>query len=422
MKPTTILFLVLAAIAATSDPATAQYICASTASFGELDPDGSLFTNRFRRQTAVNTAGDMLLIARPAGERDHLYVYPDGGVPSVVAEGSTASPVPGATFTSRPFDFPSINASDDIAFWGRLKSQGEGVFARMGGGALSTVAVTTGVSPAGGTFDDFPRVGEVNDDRVVAFLANVTGGPSGVFSYDVAAAGPVIPAVLEGDVTTGGREICEILEADQANGLNLALLAVTKVSCANAAEPPVDSVILAAFPGPLIIEVANVGDASPIAGTTYASFDLVPQVNAASQVAFAAAVTGAVNVDAVFLWDGVASTVVTKGDFSPEAGSSYLRFSQIGLAGGPPMVFVKARMKGPGAKEIIVRFDPPATTEKVISKDDAPPDPPYAAGSFYKKLGKLFSVAPDASHVGLVPKVKDAVAPRNKVGVVRCDD
>lgn len=197
-----------------AQPAAAQYACSSTASFGELDPDGSLFTNRFRNPTGVNSTGDVVFIARPAGERDHLYEYPAGGGASVVAEGSTAAPVPGTTFTARPFEDPSINASDDIAFRGRLSGLGDGAFARMGGGALASIAIPTDASPAGGTFDDIESVSDVAGDRIVAFLAEVSGGPSGVFTYDVGAGGPIVPAVLEGDVTLGGREVCEIETVD----------------------------------------------------------------------------------------------------------------------------------------------------------------------------------------------------------------
>lgn len=418
MKRPTFLFLVLAAVAAMSQPAAAQYTCESVAVRGETDPDGSFFSNRFRNESAINSAGDALFISRPLGEKDHLYLYENGGASSVVAEGSAPAPLPGATFTARPFNYPSLNDAGDLAFWGRMVSQGEGVFVRASGGALSVAARTSEAAPGGGVFDTFPRVAETNATGTVAFLATTLGGPpEAVYTYDIPGGGPATSAVSVGDVTTSGREICNIATLDYADGGHIALLGETKVSCASVVEVPIDTIMHVS--GATITEVAKIGDPTPIGGTTYARFKLAPHTNSTGEVLFHTKLTGVISSEAVFLWNGIiANTVVVQGDFSPEAGGSYRKFSDIGLANGSK-VFVKAKFKGGPTKEAIIRFDGALSTS-VMTKSDAPPVPPYALGAFYRKLGKFIAVSHDGVSVGFVPKVKDSVIPKSKVGVIRC--
>lgn len=418
MKRPATLFLILAAIAAMSQPAAAQYTCESVATRSETDPDGSFLSNRFRSEAAINSAGDMLFIARPLGDKDHLYLYENGGATSVIAEGTAAAPVPGATFTARPFASPSVNDASDLAFWGNMVSQGEGVFVRPSGGALAVAAATTDSTPAGGVYDTFPKVAEANATGSLAFLATTVGGPSeAIFTYDIPAGGPAVTAVVVGDTTTSGREICTIDDIDYADGGDLAIIGETKVSCANLVEVPINTIMHVS--GVTITEVAKVGDATPIGGTTYGSFKLSPEVNAGGEVLFHTKLSGVIKSEAVFLWNGITSTaVVVQGDFSPEAGGSYRKFSDIGLANGSK-VFVKAKFKGGGAKEAVVRFDG-VVSSSVLSKNDTPPNPPYSVGAFYRKLGKFIAVSHDGTYVGLVPKVKDSVPPKSKVGVLRC--
>lgn len=418
MKRPTTLFLVLAAIAAMSQPAAASYTCENVATRAEMDPDGSFFSNRFRSESGINGAGDTIFIARPIGEKDHLYVYEAGGATEVVAEGTGPAPVPGATFTARPFAYPSINDAGDLAFYGNMISQGEGVFVRPSGGALAVAARTTDATPAGGVFDEFPAVGATNTTGSVAFLGTTLGGPAeGIFSYDIPGGGPVVTEVVVGDFTTSGREICSIEAIDYGDGGNIAILGETKTSCASIIEVPLDTVMHAV--GGTITEIAKIGDATPIGGTTYSRFKLTPQTNSGGEVLFHTKLTGVISSEAVFLWNGIVSnTVVVQGDFSVEAGGSYRRFSDIGLANGSK-VFVKAKFKGGGAKEAIVRFDGAVTTS-VVTKNDAPPMPPYSLGAFYRKLGKFMGVSADGVSVSFVPKIKDSVIPKSKVGVVRC--
>lgn len=422
IRPIT-LFLVLTASAAmnlaASAPAAAQYTCESVARRGDTDPGGALFSNRFRPGAGVNQNGDVVFVARPIGLKDQLYLYENGGAQTTLAVGGGPAVLPGATFTARPFEHTSINDGGDVAFWGNLVSQGEAVYGQPSGGALGAIAATTQGTPAGGVYDEFPVVAEINAGGRVTFLATTIGGPStAVFSDDVAGGSPATE-VMVGDTTTSGREICEILDVDAGDGGQIVILAETKVSCANLGESALDTVVHVS--GGTNTEVAKVMDATPIGGTTYASFKLTPQVNASGDVIFETKLSGAISSQAVFEWNGavLSPPVVLQGDFSPEANGSYRKISDIGYANTGES-FVKAKFKGAGAKDAVIRLDPPAPSVGVITKDDTVPNPPYGGAAFYRKMGKFISVAHDGSHVTLVPKIKDSILPKSKVGVILC--
>jgi len=219
-----------------------------------------------------------------------------------------------------------------------------------------------------------------------------------------------------GGTARGRRNL--VASGGLADNGDLAILADTKPNgsggCANLAIDPIESVLHVS--GATITDVALAGGNSPIGGSVYDDFRFTPLVNASGNVAFTAKLTGLVPTTAVFLWDGVTTTtVVQQGDFSPQTGGSFVRFSDVAFANGD-VVFVKSKFKGTTNKEGVIRFDP--TSSSVQTNADTPPTP--FVGAAYRAFGDLLGVSHDGAQVALVPKVKDGAPPTGKEGVLRC--
>lgn len=409
-----------------ASPASAAFTCASVAARGDTDPDGQTYGNKFHSEAVTNASGDTMFSARPNKFVDGLYLYPSGGPAETVAR--ALSTAVGADFfrTGRPFTQLSLNDGADLGFKGRLHGGGYMVVVREAGGALESAARTGDVVPlpAAGTYSGFPWVSRINSAGVIAFVGEVSGGADGVFLYDAPTDTPSA-GVLEGDVTAGGREICDIKEVSLGDSGAYVIHATTKVLCADLLESPLDGLFLAAGGAP--IRIALEGDPTPIPGTTYQSFPKVsakhaadPKINASNDVVFKADITGTESKTVLFTWDfiGMAATeVAATGDLAPgpQAGT-FRRLNDFDITDSG-QVFLNAKLGNSPGKTGVFEFDGPSAA---ITRLDAPPMPPFGPSSKYKSLHKVNGVASDGSHIAIGMKVKDSVAPKSKAGVLNC--
>jgi hypothetical protein len=395
--------------------ARADFACSTVARMGQVDPDGAFFINVFRSEVAINSSGDTVFVARPAGSRDKLYLYPAVGAPQVVARSAGPAPTGGTFRSQRAFFSLSVNDVDDVAFFGGMVA-GEGVFV-LDGGVLETAAVRSQASPAGGAFDSFPMVGSIDAASRVPFVASVDGGPSGSFVY-AASTDTLSPLVLNGTPTLDGRQVCSIKTVDLGNGSFAALKASSKVNCADNGEAAKAGVFLVSGAG--ISTVALNGDGSPLGGSTFAKFLDTPRINASNDVAFRATTLGTTRTDGIFVWhyaSDTITTVVRKGDAAPDVGGSIsanqsFRFADTGD------VFLDARLRTTPARFGV--FDYGATDASVIVKTSAVPTDAFGAGAKFTTLGKTNGTSHDGNEVGIYVRVKDTAPPAQKAGVIRC--
>jgi hypothetical protein len=400
-------------VTALSAPADAQFTCSTVARAGQLDPDGLVFGNIFRDEVAVNGAGDAVFVARANGSRDKLYFYPAAGAGEVVARADGPAPSGGTFRSQRAFFSLSVNDADDVAFFAELVS-GQGVFVRDGG-TLETGAVRSQASPAGGVFDSFPMVGDINAASQVPFVAAVDGGPSGVFVYD-ATSNVVSSLVLDGTATLDGREVCSTQAVDV--GATAAVLrATSKVSCANAAESARTGIFLVA-PGGISTLVLN-GDPSAIGGSNYGKFLDTPRINTGNEIAFRATTTGTTRTDAIFVRafpSGVITVAEREGDASPAGGSfgsnQSFRFADSGN------VLLNAKLRTSSAKFGV--FDLGVVDGTAVVKTSPVPTDAFGAGSSYTRFSRVNGASLDGFKIGLQVRVRDTNPPSAKGGVVRC--
>jgi len=273
--------LALLALAALAAPVHAlTWTCSTVVKKKATDPLSGIFGSRFD-QPAINGAGDVTFHAKVKNGGRRLYLYPGAGAPVVVA--TAGDPAPGGS-TFRKFVRPSINDAGEVGFLGDLAT-GEAVFVREAGGTIVNAAMTGDASPGGGTFAKIVVVSYIAADGDVAFIARVSGGPDGVFLYDKGT-DTVSTVALVGDLTGDGRVFCDFLR-DCAVGLSdlghAAFQATTAVDCL--AGPVIGGVWqdLLGF-----TKVADVGDGTPIGGTTYQRFVGAPLANASDKVLFRA--------------------------------------------------------------------------------------------------------------------------------------
>lgn len=402
-------------VTALSGTADAQFSCSTVARAGQLDPDGLVYGNVFRDEVAVNDAGDAVFVARANGARDKLYFYPSLGAGQVVARAEGPAPNGGTFRSQRSFFSLSVNDADDVAFFAQLVS-GQGVFVRDGG-SLETAAVRSQASPAGGVFDSFPFVGDIDGASRVPFVATVDGGSGGVFVYD-SASNAVSTLVLDGAATLDGREVCSTQAVDLGLAGAAVIRATSKTSCANAAESAASGLFLVNGLGVSTLLLA--GDASPIGGSTYAKLLDTPRLNATGDVAFRATTIGTTRTDAIFVRDGGTGTVTVaerEGDAAPVVGGSFganqsFRFADSGN------VLLNVKLRSTPAKFGV--FDLGVVDAPALVKTDAPPTDGFGVGSSYTRFSRTNGASEDGFRIGVQVRVRDTVPPSAKGGVVRC--
>ncbi len=395
------------------------WTCEAIARKGLPDPAGAPFAGKFGKKRhggpAINSLGDVVFFATPRGGPRRLYVYPNGGAPSVVAEQRGAAPG-GGTFSQ--FRQPSINDAGDIAFFGDLAS-GEGVFVDPAAGALFAVARTGDVAPSGGVYESFDGVSRINAAGDVAFLATVSGGPSGIFRYD-AGAMTVVSVALVGDATLDGREICSfVAPAVGLGATGTAFQVDTKVSCIDALEP--DLVGVYRDTGVGIDRVALAGDATPIAGATYSGFLGDPDLNASDQVLVRATITGAASGTGLFLFDpvGPTTTAIARTRDPAPTGGSLRTITEPSLTDGARAGF-RANVAPDPDHEGIFLYD--GVDEAVVTRLSAVPVGIYLPGSRYQKIFEEIGVSRSGTWVTYSASVKQPPGSGGaKLGLFRCE-
>jgi hypothetical protein len=408
---------IVACVASSADALT--WTCEAITRKALPDPAGAPFAGQFGKKRhggpAINSSGDVVFFATPRGGPRRLYLYPKVGAPSIVAQQGGAAPGGGA-FSK--FLQPSINDAGDIAFLGALAS-GEGVFIDPAAGPMIAAALTGDAAPSGGAYASFDGVARINAAGDVAFLATVSGGPSGIFRYD--AGTMLVSAVaLVGDATLDGREICAfIAPAVGLGATGTAFQAITKVSCADAFEP--DLVGIYRDTGLGIDRVALEGDATPVGGTTYNGFLGDPDLNASDQVLFRATIVGTVRSTGLFLFDPVGPTtikVARTGDSAP-TGGSLRTITEPSLTDGARAGF-RANIKSDPSHEGIFLYD--GVDEAVVLRTSTVPPGIFLPGSIYQKIFEEIGVSRSGTWVTYSASVKQP--PGNggaKVGLFRCE-
>jgi hypothetical protein len=393
--------------------AGAAYTCSTVARNGQLDPDGQVLSPAFVDRTAINAAGDVVLMGRPRAGRTSVYLYPGAGAPITIARGNGMAPNGGVFRASSAFRDVSINDAGDVAFLARL-SPGQGVFARVGG-VFETAATTPSLSPNGGIFTQISAASRLNASGTIAFLATVAGAPSGVFAYDTTS--DSLTTVLEvDDVTSGGRELCSFQAVALGDSGAIAIEATSKLDCADGMESSVAGIFL--HDGVTTDEVALIGDASPVLGSTYSDFGLGLFVTASNEVGFRADVAGLMTVGGVFLTDPsipATTLLVSRGDASP-AGGAIGKIAGFEIPDDGSVVFRSALS---GSPERFGVFSFGTSDATVLVKSSPPPLDAFGPGAAFNNLA-VPAVSRDAAWVAVHARVRDDVAPRGKRGVLRC--
>ncbi len=407
--------LVFAGLVLTSQARVAgalTFTCSTIATRGTPDPMAGAFKSKFE-EPRINAGGDVLFVSKPQGPPKRLYLYPGAGAPSVIATAGDVAPG-GSEF--RKFTDASINDDGDLAFRGDLAT-GEGVFVRQSGGGLAAAVRTTDPVPGGGFFGVFPMVSDINADGDVAFLATVAGGASGVYRY-TALTTTITPVAVVGDPTGDGRQFCAFSSVDLGDSGNVVLHTTTQVDCNDTGEHPRDGVYEQSGGG--FVSVAQIGDATPIGGTTYASILGIPEINASDVVGFRTRTAGVENVTGLFDFDpsGPTTTLLTATGDSVPGSTGFLRtiaFSH--LTDGGRQAFRGRLRSGTARFGIFLVGGAP----DVVALNTSPvPTDLFGAGAIYRTIEEDFGVDRSGTKVTFSAKVHDTVVPKSKIGLFRC--
>lgn len=404
----------LLSLTAPTGSAQAAFTCEAVARRGDTDPVGDVFTNRFDDRVAVNASGDTLFIGRAGANPQTLYRYTAGGSGEIIA--SMGDPAPGGStfkrFCSRSFGHLAINFQGDAAFLAKLALPGEGVFVRVGDTLVKAAQTTDLASPAGEPFVSFPSVSTIRDSGEVYFVGVLGGGSSSIFRYDSAA--DVRDTLLDTTATDdAGHPFCMF----QTVGLSDGLVAFTATVGMPDCTTPVQGVFRLLDPG-ISQTIARAGDPSPIGGTTFESFLLTPETGA-STITFAARVTGLpFTGDAIFRWDGVATTTVAGvGDAAPGGNGVLARLGGQHRQTLDGSVFARFLTKRPTSRGL---FAFGTISQAVLEKTEQPPPwPTFGGKAFYKKLGPP-AIDETGRFVAVYAQVHDSFQPVDKNAILRC--
>ena len=415
MKPSISALAAAFLLAVFATAADAQPSCSTVARGGQLDPDGQFYSNTFRSEVAINSAGNAMFVARPYGARDKLYFYPSAGAAQVIARADGPAPNGGTFRSQRAFLSLSVNDLDDLAFSAHLVS-GDGVFLRDGG-VLEAAAMRSQAAPSGGVFEAFPMVGAIDAASRVPFVARIAGGADGAFVYD-SSTDVLASLVLDGAATLDGRQICSIQAVDLGTGSFATIRASSKLICSDASEVARNGIFIVTGLG--ISTVALDGDAAPIGGSVFARFLDTPRINASNDIAFRAKTGGTTKTDGVFVWDFATDTITTavrKGDAVPVVGGSVAANQSFAFDDAGDVI-LNAKIAASSARFGILKFG--AVDSTLLVKTDAPPSDVFGPGSTFVRFSTLDGTSPDGNRFALQVRVTDTAPPSAKGAVIRC--
>jgi hypothetical protein len=158
-----------------------------------------------------------------------------------------------------------------------------------------------------------------------------------------------------------------------------------------------------------------VGDASPIGGSNYIEFLEAPEPGPVA-VTFQAKVAGVYTGAGIFTTAGPAK-VVAAGDAAPDVLGAVKKPGVQHRQDGNGDVIARLFLRQTTAKHGIFRYD--ATPEAAVVKTDAPPMPPFGAGSKYRAISDA-SAASTGTTIAFRAKMKDTTKPGSKTGVLSC--
>jgi len=407
--------LVLAGVVLTLHAGSANaltFTCSTIATRGTPDPMAGAFKSKFE-EPRINAAGDVVFVSKPQGPPKRLYLYPGAGTPSVVATAGDVAPG-GSEFSK--FTDTSINDAGDLAFRGDLVI-GEGVFVKPSAGSLAAAVRTTNAAPGGGFFDVFPMVSDIAASGDVAFLAIVEGGANGAYLYDAGTMTTSRIAVV-GDSSGDGRQFCDFSSVDLGDSGNAVLHATTQIDCNDTLETPRDGIYEQSGGG--FVSVAQFGDATPLGGTTFASFLGIPEINASDLVGFRARTAGTLNVTGLFNFDQSGPTttlLVATGDALPGTTGFLKTIAFSHLTDGGRQAFRGRIRSGTSRFGIWIV----GGTPDVVALNTSPvPTDLFGAGAAYRTIEEDFGVDRSGTKVKFSAKVHDTVVPKSKIGLFRC--
>jgi hypothetical protein len=124
----------------------------------------------------------------------------DAAVIAIARGGDTAPSSGGATFTD--FDEPMVNSAGDVVFEAGLSDGNEGIYVRPNGGALTKVA-EQGDAVGGATLSSDFDGPAINDDGTVFFVNRGSTGSFTAAAFAMPSGGSVAPIIKQGDSAPG---------------------------------------------------------------------------------------------------------------------------------------------------------------------------------------------------------------------------
>jgi len=365
----TVLALALGA-GALAGPARAATI-KTVALQNQMSPLASYFYRKFREVAVSDATGQHVAVfAQLSGPKCLFKLDPDGGGNATAACQKDVTP-DNRLFGN--FGLPSINVAGNVGFSARVTQGRSGVF--QGDPAYVAATGDPVPAPATGLMKTF-SVGGLTDAGDVVFETTISGGAvmsgvevnQGIFrcvggngdcSTQNGGTGTLTTLALVDDAVPdrAGREFCSFAEL-AASTFGVAFRALTKLDCANTAEPEAVGVFRLPLAG-AIETVALQGEPAnsfpPSGGTTYATL-LEPAIANTGMVAFRATTAGLLVTSALYRCAPAtcpaspADVVVSAGE-TDGAGNVFSAFSAPGVSDVGDVAFDARIRQGPGAHD-----------------------------------------------------------------------
>lgn len=409
---------VTVAVLAAAVPSQAALSCSTVARRNQLDPASDVFGNRFRDTLATSATGHDVFTARPRHAFEKLYQRkPDGSVAIIAA---TFAPLPNDSFIGGhiPFREVSVNDGGDVAFLS-YTTRGRTILVKRTAIPLQVGPRAGGLSPLTDVrFDGIQALSSLGTDRIVAFAAELRNGRRGIFTFNSILDATAI-VLLDGTPTLAGRELCTFEDVERVDGGVLAIVAGTQADCDDTTETALQGLHLVTPGG--VETLARVGDATPIAGTTYRKIVGSPERNAAGDILFRARLAGATTAERTFVRTaatGTIAAVVAPGDALP-IGGTVKGVRDVHLAADGSVLF-HADVTGNADERFGIFRATAGVIAPLVLGSSLPPADEFTPPSSFAAFEPSFAASRDGSAIALVARVRDGSRPRSKTGVLRC--